>query len=73
MAHRSSLLAQRFPSNNFGDPVKSLQSPSVPYFTTASLSLLTHCYHVFLSTYQKLLLKLVSNKSIYLCTVEFKR
>ena len=31
----SSLLAQDFPSNNFGDPVKSLPPPSVPYFMTA--------------------------------------
>ena len=33
----SSLLAQHFPSNIFGDPVKSLPPPSVPYFMTAPL------------------------------------
>ena len=35
--HLKYLLAQRFPCNSFADPVKSLSTPSVPYFMTAPL------------------------------------
>ena len=38
----NSLLAQHFPCNNFGDPVKSLPPPSVPYFMTAPLAVVSY-------------------------------